>query len=127
MPSRASEVTTKTLGQAGGFTKVESHGVRRVAPKPKPSVPQVAKPKPPRPAVSPIVKSLKKGASPVEEPMKSYVGVELQMVAVDLLHVSGDEEKSLQVCCEEVGQSVRWNELPAAGCRIMQRLFTAQD
>ena len=76
VPSRASEVTTKTLGQAGGFTKVESHGVRRVAPKPKPSVPQVAKPKPPRPAVSPIVKSLKKGASPVEEPMKSYVGVE---------------------------------------------------
>ena len=49
------------------------------------------------------------------------------MTAVDLLHESGDEEKTLQVCCEEVGQSVKWIDLPPAACRILQKLFTAHD
>ena len=47
------------------------------------------------------------------------------MCAIDLLHISGDEEKSLQVNCEEDGEGVvKWNDLPVAACTIMQKLFT---
>ena len=126
-PTRASEVKHMTLKETGGFSKVESHGVRRVAPKPKPSAPQRAKPKPPRPEISPIVKSLKKDVSLVDEPMKNYVGVEDQMIAFDLLHVSGDEDKNLQVSCEEEGLGIKWNDLPATASSLMQKLFTVDD
>ena len=69
--------------------------MRRVAPKPKPSGPEVAKPKPARADMSLIVKSLKKEESPIEEPLKNYVAVEDKMIAIDLKHISNDEEKDL--------------------------------
>ena len=60
--------------------------------------------------------------------MKNYVEVQDKFsLATDLIHESGDEEKSMQVSCEEVGNAARWNDLPAAACRIMQKLFTVQD
>ena len=65
-----------------------------MAPKPKPT-PFVKKPKPPRPDQSLVVKSLKKDVSKVDEPLLNYVSVEDKMMAVDLIHKSGDEEMSL--------------------------------
>jgi len=72
-----------------------------------------------------MVKSIKKFVSPVEEPITNYVSVELMMgITVDLKHVSGDEDKTLQVSSEADGLGVKWNDLSATASSTLKTLFT---
>ena len=108
-PERASFVKKQTIKEVhspevieqdtgNGFVK-QTMG-KRVAPMPKPSAPEPAKPKAARPPESLAVKNLKdkKGkpiVTPSEEPLSTFVSVEDQMIAIDLKHVSGEDDNDI--------------------------------